>query len=597
MKRTILYHRASALIATIVFAVGALCISAMAAEPNQTIDWDQTGSITIQKYAEEDGLLPLSGVTFRYTKVADIVQQSEAGTVQISYDLDAGTAEFLGLDLDETYDASLLDELLNSKTASQTEAFMESHGSEEMPATGSKGQTSVSELPLGLYLVCEYSYPATAIADADHCAPFFVSVPTTAQDRDGGFYWDYDVAASPKNVMEIVRNDKVIIGEDRNETKELDAAIGEELEFLIRSDIPYAVGKLDTYRITDSLSEGLDYVADSATVYAVADDGQRTLLSDGNEFLFRRYGRDLIWIFNTVKLADDEGWAKYDSIEIRYHVTLNENAVVGQDGNSNSVKTIYSKTTNTEEEELVEVVPAEPCRVYTYAIQIHKTGSDTEAGLPGATFVLEDVEGNDMRVTEMEPGKYCIDTTGVDTLTSDANGDIYLKGIGSGTYLLRETGTGSADYHLLVGKVEIRIQSTENCYFTSEIGTYAQADLDLDYYTDSYPQLNPFLLPEDVKEGCFIHFATSDVQVVQEDVELDLYEAQELTWSSNFTMGDSGVVSLEVVNNRISIPKTGDAHAFWAGLAGVGALSAGIALYVLTYVSKTKKKENEKECV
>ena len=593
MKRTILYHRASALIATIVFAVGAFCISALAAGSDQVIDTGQIGSITIQKYAEEDELTPLSGVTFRYTKVADIVQHSQDGIVEVSYALDTETAEFLGLDEADVYDASQLDELLNGKTASQTEAFMRERGASTAPTTDADGFTTVADLPLGLYLICEYSHLATAVADADHIAPFFISVPTTAQDENGVFYWDYDVEASPKNVMEVVRNDKVIIGEGGNETKVLDISIGEAAEFLIRSDIPNAVGKLSTYTITDDLSDGLSYVPDSAVVYGVADDGQRTKLCDGGEFLFRQ-DDNLTWIFNTVALADEEGWAKYDSIEIRYCITLNEKAIVGESGNSNSVKTTYSQSTNTDVEDLVEVIPTEPCLVYTYALRIHKTGSDTDKGLPGATFVLEDGQGNDLRVTEVAPGEYCLDAAGEDVLTSDVNGNIYLKGLGSGTYLLRETGTGSADYSLLPGKVEIRIQSTENCYFASAIGTYAEAFPGLDYYTDSYPKLNPFILPEGVEKGTFINFGTADVKVLQEGIELELYEAKELTWSSNFPMDDSGVVQLEVVNNRISTPKTGDDQAFWVGVASVGAIGAGVTLYVLTYVGKPKRKKTKR---
>ena len=147
------------------------------------------------------------------------------------------------------------------------------------------------------------------------------------------------------------------------------------------------------------------------------------------------------------------------------------------------------------------------------------------------------------------------------------------------------------------GKVEIRIQSTENCYYASAIGTYAKAFPGLDYYTDSYPKLNPFILPEGVEKGTFINFGTADVKVLQEGIELELYEAKDLTWNSNFPMDDSGVVQLEVVNNRISTPKTGDDNAVLVGVASIGAIGAGITLYVLTYVGKTKKKENEKERV
>lgn len=280
MRHKSLFKQATAWALTGLLAVGVMGSAALAASvADATIDTSRTGSLTLYKYIQgetmddlsgmtsdevaayvhehPDGLEPEAGVIYRYLKVADIAQYADGDTVAVGYAIDEDTAEFLGVTendiaamVDETayYSSDTLGAALKTKSATQAETFMREQDASAAPATDSDGKTTISNLDLGLYLVCEYSYPAETEADAEHCAPFLISVPSANADGDT---WVYDVEAIPKNLVAEVTNDKVIVADNGSETKELDAEIGESVTFLIRSDVPSAVGKLDVYQITD----------------------------------------------------------------------------------------------------------------------------------------------------------------------------------------------------------------------------------------------------------------------------------------------------------------------------------------------------------
>lgn len=142
-----------------------------------TIDTSKTGSLTIHKYeyngsagsegtgAADDTVpadaVPLPGVTFRVTKVAEL-------------------SDYYGTDAKEL------------PTVAQAQS-MAAIGTPHEETTDSNGKITLTNLPLGLYLVHEVSAPSQITGKT---ADFLVSIPMTNTDGDG---WLYDVHVYPKN--------------------------------------------------------------------------------------------------------------------------------------------------------------------------------------------------------------------------------------------------------------------------------------------------------------------------------------------------------------------------------------------------------------
>ena len=599
-------------------------VPASATEPEI---WDdtRTGSLTLIKYDEDtwlesnsgltqselaaylqqhpDTLIPEAGVVFRYLKAGEMVQYTQDNTVKTGYVLTADAAVFLKLTATDAaatvddaaiYDVSALDARLKCKTASETERFMEQQHAASMPPTDETGTAKADRLSLGLYLVCEYSYDAAAVADPDHSAPFLVSIPSTDRGADGTCRWVYDLTIAPKNQIEPLRNDLVIVDPSGNETREYDAELQKSTQYLIRSDVPNAIGKLKTYQIAVDLAPGITWEPDTALVYGVTDEGGRTLLEAGTDFTVTGE-QELLFAFAPVSLADAEGWARYDSVEIYYKAHLNQNAVIGGEGNPTRMRTNYSKRANASGQDALETLEAPaPVRVFTYAIHLHKIGLDTKAGLADVVFELQDESGDPIPVAVAADGEYYLATDGTAKLTTDQDGSITLKGVEAGTYYVKEISTHQ-HYQLLGERVEIQITSNELEYSRSDTGTLILADHAAVYYTDSYPGYNYYLLPllygteSTVPDGTYVSTGATAVMTEPDGQQQIMYSPEALQWSCNYAM-ESGVVQIEITNApRPSFPQTGDnSHAL---LAAVSLCIAGGGLIVLKYLKhKTKDK-------
>ena len=410
MKNRILQKMSAVLLtATMVISMG---ISA-SASGDVTIDTTKSGSITIHKYegipldsvspydsqseiasavAAAGNLRPEAGIEFRYLKVGEVLQYTKnegtsSNVTKLGYSVNEQVSALLGLtaeDVDETidhvkyYTAFTLDQKLDTFLAEE-EAVKTSvenllSQSASFPATDENGMASVTNLPLGLYLVSEYKYPAETTGITE---PFFVSLPMTDVDTEGNAFWNYDVSVYPKNQLETPTVDKVIVGNEGNETKELDMQIDDNVRFRIRADVPNYVGKLKTYRIEDTLSTGLAYDADSYVVYGIDRENQsRKKLTNGNEYQFSIENKKLIWNFRNENIShSDTKIHLYDEIEIEYTTTLNLLAVVGAE-NGNDVSMIYSATANqdTQTDSTITVKPDITPGIFTYALDLYKYG-------------------------------------------------------------------------------------------------------------------------------------------------------------------------------------------------------------------------------
>lgn len=134
---------------------------------------------------------------------------------------------------------------------------------------------------------------------------------------------------------------------------------------------------------------------------------------------------------------------------ITYKATLNNNAVLGQSGNTNRVIVTYQNDKDS------KTITSKDTKVFTYGIDLTKQG-EGGAKLSGVEFKL--TEGtNEIKVLRSGDAYYpSNDAKASSTVTTD-EGKIYIRGLKPGTYKLTETKT-NAGYVLLKDPVVIVIK-------------------------------------------------------------------------------------------------------------------------------------------
>lgn len=151
-----------------------------------------------------------------------------------------------------------------------------------------------------------------------------------------------------------------------------------------------------------------------------------------------------------------------DKIVISYTATVNENAVIGGEGNPNESKLSYG------EEGKTETTPS-VTKTYTWSFDVLKyANGDETKRLSDAKFVL--LNSDKTKVATIVNGKLTgwvgVPTAGADgkitwpdntVLTTDANGGISIAGLDADTYYLREV-EAPKGYNKLANDVEVEIK-------------------------------------------------------------------------------------------------------------------------------------------
>lgn len=201
-----------------------------------------------------------------------------------------------------------------------------------------------------------------------------------------------------------------------------DYDINDSVPFQLTATLPSNLDDYTEYylELSDTLSSGLTYNGD-AKVY-LDNDGVRTdvtssftIADDGSSFKI-----------NNLKSLD--GVTSSTKVVVEYTATLNENAVIGSEGNPNTVKLIYSNNPNytgSGETSPTGETPEDTVIVFTYKVVVNKVDQNGDA-LEGAAFTLykKDSSGNWNEVETISAG----DTT---TFT--------FSGLDDGDYKLVET--------------------------------------------------------------------------------------------------------------------------------------------------------------
>ena len=483
MKKNVLKKFAAAALAAAT-VMSSMSVMAFADDTGATAN---TGSVTITKYegstqdyenleayygAEQSSVSgeKLNNVVFAYIAVGDRVQVDVTDTdgkmtTEMLYTLSAKAVEALGLkesdkitESGETYYrmSTLNDAIKNKKddvialvkgeTANYTEANTKEKGKGK---TSGEGTIKFDNLSLEkLYLFAETDATdakksdGTAVAVTKVSVPFFVSLPFT--DKDGNSVTD--IYAYPKNSTGTATIDKKIV-EGTEEKVRTTANIGATINYKVTYSIPVGEKGLESLVVTDKMSKGLTFVKDvevkngSTIVEAKDYDVASSTNADGIT---------TITITFTKKYCETLEKNTTQDFTITYKATLNDKAVLGQSGNTNDVFVTYKNTGDVERN-----TDHKDTKVFTYGIDLLKKG-EGEAKLAGVEFTLTDSTGTAVKVKKNDSDTFYTPGGDSNTVTTDADGKIYIRGLKPGTYKLTETKT-NAGYVLLKNPVVIVI--------------------------------------------------------------------------------------------------------------------------------------------
>ena len=240
------------------------------------------------------------------------------------------------------------------------------------------------------------------------------------------------------------------------------AFLTDTVEFKVTADVPMQIADMTTYKITDSIPQGLTLNRDSIKIEATTADSSEIVPTD--VYTLSQTGLEIT--FNPQKLAENN----YSAIIITYTAKLNmEEAVIGGDGNVNTVTLEYTNKVAENGDEEDKTTTTDTAQVHTGALSIEKVEKgNVETKLPGAKFKIATTEQN------AKDGIFVKDETGADIeVETNDQGQAVIEGLkyadneADTSYWLVETQAPSyiedgvtKYYNLLKDPVEVQVGKT-----------------------------------------------------------------------------------------------------------------------------------------
>lgn len=266
-----------------------------------------------------------------------------------------------------------------------------------------------------------------------------------------------DVKVAPKKsvptVVKQIKNDDGSGWADK-----ADSQMGQKVEYKLTGTVASNIATFDTYHyeFSDKLSDGL--TADDSSV--IVKIGEKILLPNTTPGAKTGYDvsidedNTLTVKFTDLKTAAKQAGAALDgssNVVVTYNAMLDPmkamNVTVGDTGNDNAVKLIYSN--NPMSGGTGESV-SDTVRDYTYALKLVKVDSvETTKKLEGVKFTIQATTPDDASFNgEYVQEKGNLGDTAYE-FTTNGEGEISVKGLDAGTYTVHEVEGSNPGYNTL----------------------------------------------------------------------------------------------------------------------------------------------------
>lgn len=370
-----------------------------------------------------------------------------------------------------------------------------------------------------------------------------------------------------------------------------DYCIGDTVPFELIGTLPANIGDYDTYKYIFHDTLGSEFNPNNDIVVTVVNGTDKKEVAAASYSTDAADGDTITVTFNNLLTINDKDGEEItidanSKIYVNYTAVLNNDAVIGRNGQKNKVYLEYSNNPN-QGGEGTSKTPEDQVVAFTYELDVNKIDSVSKEALNGAQFALYKTVANvdyyaaidaNGKIVDWIPGSFA-DTTftkteGTSNLYGTSTSDASLTtgstfkfiGLDDGTYMLKEV-VAPEGYNEIKNDIKVEIDAnTSNGQNKSGDGTeLIKLELKVD----------------DASKQVFDASATDD------DATTDIDEA-----AVNAAGLNAGVLSFDVENKSGStLPSTGGigTKLFVVG-GGLAAAMAGVYL-----VSKKKAKDETAE--
>ena len=276
----------------------------------------------------------------------------------------------------------------------------------------------------------------------------------------------YDVDYASQTIYAEKDGTKIPLNYGKGYNDVADYCIGDSVPFELIGTIPENYAEFDEYfyAFRDTLSKGLTYTnADkAATTVSLYDvkNGKYSYVADVTDAFVINYTVDRTGVTSLNVVCNDiiseiPKLSATSVLIVRYNATLNDDAVVGFDGNTNEVYLEYSNnpTTPTSHGE----TPKDKVIVFTYKLDVTKYDT-SEKPLKGAEFYLLNSDGEYYSSNSTNGSYWVKNVADAELLTSDKDGIFIVRGLDKGEYVLREKSAPSG-FKVLANDIEFTIDA------------------------------------------------------------------------------------------------------------------------------------------
>lgn len=237
------------------------------------------------------------------------------------------------------------------------------------------------------------------------------------------------------------------------------AAIGDTVTYTLTSHVPDMTGYQSyVFNFKDTFSAGLTFGAIEEVKVGAA------VLEENTGYTLKQEANTIQIVLNNFIQYQNQVGAE---VVVKYTATLNENAFVGMEPNTNRAEVEYSNDPTNPQQAVPSVPDSVDVHTFDFTVEKYFMDEDQKKPLEGVGFALYTDEAckQEVAVVQAEAGdavkpavyrKAKAEETGAKEILTPDSGKIQFKGLGSATYYLKETKTPDG-YNPLTGPIKIVI--------------------------------------------------------------------------------------------------------------------------------------------